>query len=100
MSNSKKQVRSNFRNAVFARDKNTCRKCLDPAIDAHHITDRHNLPNGGYVMENGISLCASCHERAEKFHSTGIAEPTFHPDDLYKIIKSSAAIAYAKSLLL
>lgn len=26
-------------------------------LDAHHITDRNEMPNGGYVPENGISLC-------------------------------------------
>jgi hypothetical protein len=58
-------------------------------LDAHHITDRNLMPHGGYVAENGISLCAGCHQLAEVYHSTGIAAEGFHPDDLYRIIGSS-----------
>jgi rubredoxin len=73
----KKKVRQRFREAVFARDGYKCRMCgwkQDPAqLDAHHITDRNELLNGGYVKENGISLCPPCHVKAEEFHSTGTA---------------------------
>ena len=58
-------------------------------LDAHHITDRNLLPNGGYVKENGISLCPACHEKAEVFHSTGSSVEGYSPDDLYKKINSS-----------
>lgn len=47
------------------------------------------MPNGGYVKENGISLCAPCHIKAEVFHSTGTPEPEYSVDDLYKIVSSS-----------
>lgn len=53
--------------------------------------------NGGYVKENGISLCYSCHENAEVFHSTGTAHPGYHPDDLYKMIGSNHDKAYKAS---
>jgi hypothetical protein len=58
-------------------------------LDAHHITDRHLMPNGGYVRENGISLCPDCHVKAEVYHSTGVAHPGYAPDDLYKAINSN-----------
>jgi hypothetical protein len=58
-------------------------------LDAHHITDRNLLPNGGYVKENGISLCQECHLKAEQFHSTGISYPGYAPEDLYKKINST-----------
>jgi hypothetical protein len=45
--------------------------------------------HGGYVKENGISLCASCHELAEHFHSTGEVHPGYAPEDLYRRIGSS-----------
>lgn len=94
----KKQVREAFRQVVFARDKNRCRKCgrADVRLDAHHITDRHELPNGGYVQENGISLCDQpdgCHFKAEEFHRTGTALPGYSPDELYALIGSSRAKA-------
>lgn len=56
MSQKKKQVRDAFRKAVFDRDKHCCRVCnwdADPDnLDAHHITDRNDMPGGGYVAEN------------------------------------------------
>lgn len=58
-------------------------------LDAHHITDRTEMPNGGYVKENGISVCDDCHLKAEEFHSTGTAVEGFSPDDLYQKIGSS-----------
>jgi 5-methylcytosine-specific restriction endonuclease McrA len=91
--NKKKEIRANFRKEVFTRDNDKCRKCNEPAIDAHHITDRHFIPNGGYVKENGISLCSECHEKAELYHEIGITELGYHPDDLYEIIGSSKELA-------
>lgn len=63
----KKTIRANFRTAVFSRDGHRCRVCgkNDQKLDAHHITDRHDMPNGGYVKENGVSLCEECHLKAE-----------------------------------
>ena len=66
-------------------------------MDAHHITDRDEMPNGGYVPENGISLCPQCHEKAEVFHRTGTALPGFAPAELYARIGSSPALALRAS---
>lgn len=71
--NSKKMVRQQFRDAVFSRDGYKCVVCGAPAIDAHHITPREMMLNGGYVKENGVSLCGDCHIEAEswlKFRNT------------------------------
>jgi len=103
MSQGKKQVRNNFRESVFKRDGYRCRVCKKvDALDAHHITDRNEMPNGGYVKENGISLCPECHLKAEKFHIYGgrIYETGFHPDDLYRRINSSKEKATKASELL
>lgn len=95
MSFDKKLVRKRFREAVFTRDNYACRMCNWSrasqllALDAHHITDRNLMPNGGYCKENGISLCPECHEKAEVFHSTGVSVEGYSPDDLYKKIGSS-----------
>jgi len=104
MSNKKKKVRENFRNEVFSRDKNKCRKCgkKECKLDAHHITDRNEMPNGGYVKENGISLCPPCHEKAEVWHISGNLEfeEGFHPNDLYTLINSNYGLALGESLKL
>jgi 5-methylcytosine-specific restriction endonuclease McrA len=109
MSAEKKAIREAFRSAVFKRDNHKCRGCGvtstqwskahggyitgNSFLDAHHITDRNEMPNGGYVKENGISLCPDCHEKAEVFHSTGTALPNFSPADLYTLIESSVELA-------
>lgn len=106
----KKEVRPNFRNSVFKRDGYCCKICkykplpenLLKELDAHHITDRNEMPNGGYVKENGISLCNGedgCHMKAEIFHITqGESwELGMHPDDLYKLIGSSKELAIKSS---
>lgn len=86
-----KTWRTAFREAVFGRDKNKCVTCGKPAVDAHHITDRNEIPNGGYVVENGISLCGPCHLNAEEFHASNGATHVegFSPKDLYAKIGSS-----------
>ena len=95
----KKQIRENFRNKVFSRDNHKCKKCGDDAVDAHHITDRNEMPNGGYVEENGISLCELCHIKAEIWHNSGKTRYAegYHPNDLYDLIGSSYNLAYKKS---
>lgn len=97
MSAGKKAIRKYFRDACYKRDGFRCAMCnmksskdsAEEELDAHHITDRNLMPNGGYVKENGISLCPGCHEKAEVFHSTGTAVEGYAPDDLYKKINSS-----------
>ena len=97
MGTDKKLIRKNFRDACYLRDKFCCAKCskksskekAEEELDAHHITDRNLLPHGGYVKENGISLCADCHIKAEVYHSIGIPVEGYSVDDLYKIINSN-----------
>lgn len=94
MSSSKKKARENFRDAVFKRDRFACVMCgtKSQPLDAHHITDRNLMPNGGYVKENGISLCdslAGCHNKAECYHRGEQVPTGYLPEDLYKKIGSS-----------
>ena len=96
----KKQIRKNFRDAVFKRDGHKCVFCsATEDLDAHHITDRSLMPNGGYVKENGITVCKPCHEECEEYHRTGGAAWKLgkHPDDLYEIIRSSHELALVAS---
>lgn len=101
----KKDIRKNFRDAVFTRDKNTCKVCGKVQedinlLDAHHISDRSKMPNGGYVKENGITVCKDvCHLKVEWFHITEGKEwnDGLHPDDLYRMIGSSNELAIKKS---
>jgi 5-methylcytosine-specific restriction endonuclease McrA len=99
----KKATRQAFRDAVFKRDGHKCRVCnkggTNIALDAHHIINRNFMSGGGYVLENGISLCPECHEKAEaelnKFLKASADKETylpngkFSPAALYKLVGSS-----------
>lgn len=102
MPQSKKDIRKHFHAVCFHRDRYRCAFCktqLFIEYDVHHITNRKEMPNGGYVKENGITLCPPCHLKAEKFHiSKGYSwEPNMHPNDLYKLIGSTYELAVEKS---
>ena len=93
-------VREAFRRNTFERDGHKCKMCgSEEDLAAHHITDRNEMPNGGYTTRNGITLCPPCHLKAEQYHISGgeTWEPGFHPDDLYKRISSSHADALLAS---
>lgn len=57
--------RERFKEEVFKRDRYRCIICGDPAVDAHHLIDRKCWPDGGYYLDNGVSLCSYCHLLAE-----------------------------------
>lgn len=100
----KKQIRQKFRDEVFKRDHLKCRVCntqlTEQSADAHHITDRTEMPYQGYSLSNGITLCSACHMKAEEFHiNEGLAwVGGMHPDDLYRLIGSSYERAHTDCL--
>lgn len=108
----KQQIGDKFRKDVFERDGYKCKVCGigDVKLDAHHITNRKQMPNGGYVKENSISLCDrwnGCHFKAEQFNcnytedyiieTKGKELEPFRAANLYRLIGSSYEIAYKKS---
>jgi len=58
--------RNEFRSSVFERDNNECVVCGAPGSDAHHILDRKLFDNGGYFLDNGVTLCTEHHLQAER----------------------------------
>ena len=104
----KRSIRARFREAVVGRAGNRCQGpgCMHPQgvpLDAHHITDRHDMPAGGYVVENGIALCDvpnGCHQRAEAVLQGRLDDPVFAPAALYRVIGSSLESAVTASLRL
>jgi hypothetical protein len=104
MGKDKKEVRKRFRDAVFDRDGYQCQLCAAKAVelDAHHITNRKQMPNGGYVKENGITVCLPCHERVEaawhRYDAGELPEAALlHPTHLYELVGSSYAQAVKAS---
>lgn len=87
--------RDAFREAVFARDGHRCVLCPAPAVDAHHILERRLWPDGGYYLDNGVSVCGPHHLECEKTlisveavrEAAGIARallpPHLYPDQVY-----------------
>lgn len=119
-------MRQNFRDAVFKRDGYRCIVCgfesspqrAEHELDAHHVTPRERMPSGGYVRENGVSLCDpsktggklahGCHYKAEEVLKTiaeGFDPPqkpedlwyAYAPERLYAAIDSSHAAAVTAS---
>lgn len=96
-------TRADFRKGTFGRDGYRCIGCglffSEDKLDAHHITDRSEIPYGGYVKENGATLCKHrCHLMAEAEHQ-GIEVPEgFSRKELYTKVSSSYDLAYQKSL--
>lgn len=109
----KQQTRDKFRKDVLERDGYKCVMCgiSDVKLDAHHITNRKQMPNGGYVKENGITLCdlnmGGCHWKAEQFNcnytekyiieTKGKELGEFTSSKLYNKVGSIYEIAYKKS---
>jgi hypothetical protein len=87
--------RDQFRQQVFARDGGRCVICGAPGQDAHHIIERRLFDDGGYYLDNGATLCAACHVKAEMTVLTceeirtaaGITQvvlpPHLYPDQAY-----------------
>jgi hypothetical protein len=95
-----KEWRKKFSINVFTRDDFKCKICgRKDRLDAHHITDRHEMPNGGYVIENGITLCSEHHLQAEQYHISGNIKGVegMYPNDLYRMIDSSYDLSILKS---
>ena len=62
-----------WRKSVYERDRYTCQCCGDKSakgnpvkLNAHHIQNRKDNPENRYDIDNGITLCESCHTQ---FHS-------------------------------
>lgn len=58
-------TREEFKKFVFGRDNNECVICKEEAVDAHHIIERKLFNDGGYYLDNGVSVCEQHHLHAE-----------------------------------
>lgn len=55
-----------FREAVFERDGHRCVFCGQSGVDAHHIMERRLFPDGGYYLDNGVTVCETHHIKCEQ----------------------------------
>lgn len=60
--------RRQFRESCLERDNKECVVpwCNRNAVDVHHIIERSLWSDGGYIEENGASVCGNHHEHAEE----------------------------------
>ena len=86
-----KRWRKQFNEDCLKRDGNKCVFCdITKDLDVHHITNRKKMPNGGYVMSNGITVCGDHHIICESWwEKCDSRNRTFSPISLYQIIGSS-----------
>lgn len=56
-----------WRNAVYRRDRWTCRSCgAKKQIVAHHIEPFSLREDLRFVVDNGVTLCRACHQEVHK----------------------------------
>lgn len=57
-----------WRKAVFIRDGFTCQLCgkVGGTLNAHHIKPYARYPELRFVVDNGITLCQSCHKELHR----------------------------------
>jgi len=53
-----------WRKSVLERDNNTCQDCgVTKRVEAHHIKPVLEYPRLIFEVDNGLTLCKSCHRR-------------------------------------
>lgn len=62
-----------WRMDVFRRDGFTCSECgaKRAYLNAHHVKSFTQYPEGRYDIDNGITLCASCHKAVHANRKVG-----------------------------
>lgn len=62
-----------WRKAVYKRDNYICQKCftkLGP-FDAHHLNSWNMFPSERFILDNGVTLCKTCHVNFHKQYGYG-----------------------------
>lgn len=58
-----------WRKAVFERDAYKCRECgvVGGCLHAHHIKEWSRYPEFRFSIDNGLTLCFSCHSKTSNY---------------------------------
>ena len=63
-----------WRKKVFERDRYMCTMCGDDKggnLNAHHLNGWHTFPKERFDINNGVTLCSSCHRQFHKQYGYG-----------------------------
>lgn len=78
-------TRDEFRNGCLKRDNHSCVMCgAKENLSVHHIIERRLFEDGGYFLDNGVTLCEQHHIDAEKTELS--------PHTLRELIKAECVI--------
>ena len=66
---------NNWSKTVKARDNKTCQKCATKKTKSNFIDAHHIVPSGYFMaraldIDNGVTLCRSCHQQVHAEHNT------------------------------
>ena len=72
-----RRTASAWATAVYRRDGHVCQVCgaIDTLLNAHHLWGRKAYPSRALDVENGVCLCAACHDRFHRSHGYGHNTP-------------------------
>lgn len=79
-----------WRKAVKTRDNGICAICGDVGTNAHHILCEGYYPELSNDVENGITLCRTCHVLVHRGKFGTIAKGKYPPDDAIDRLKKRA----------
>ena len=85
-----KRWRKQFNESCLIRDGHMCKFCNEiDVLNVHHITNRHDMLNGGYATTNGITVCLDHHKECEDYLNGFSFDQTYCPNNLYEMIGSN-----------
>ena len=76
----------NWRLEVYKRDNYTCQCCNKSNsgnLNAHHLNCWKDFKDQRYEIDNGVTLCSSCHKKFHKIHGK-----THNTKEQFEIFKS------------
>ena len=58
-----------WRTSVYERDDYTCQACgnMGGLLHPHHLKPKSLFPEFIFVLENGQTLCISCHKKTDSY---------------------------------
>ncbi len=90
-----------WRTAVYVRDNFTCQECggrSSPGhrirFEAHHIKSFAEFPNLRLDVDNGLTLCVSCHKKLHAQNLTG-KQATLEGGGTFEEVKAERAMVPA-----